>query len=78
MSLEEYYKTFLAMNAPMNFYQYYMAFKPYKDVKLEGYKTSEDGQIEEYQINCVIPIVGVPFCTKSRLIRTVKIDRTDK
>ena len=78
MSLEEYYKTFLAVSAPMNFCQYYHACKPFKDIKLEAYKTSDDGQIEEYQINCVIPIVGVPFCSKSRLNRLVKIDRTDK
>ena len=78
MSLDEYYNTFLAMNAPMNFSQYYQAFKPFKDIKLEGYKASEDGLVEEYQINCVIPITGVPFCNKSRLNRLVKIDRTDK
>ena len=78
MSLEEYYKTFLAMDAPMNFFHYYKAFKPYKEIKLESYKSSEDGLVEEYQINCVIPITGVPFCNKSRLNRLIKIDRTDR
>jgi len=48
MSLEEYYKTFLAMDAPMNFFHYYQAFKPYKEIKLESYKSSEDGLVEEY------------------------------
>jgi hypothetical protein len=43
MSLEEYYRTFLSKDAPMNFFQYYKNVRKDKDVKLENYKQSEDG-----------------------------------
>jgi hypothetical protein len=43
MSLEEYYKTFLSKDAPMNFMQYYKNIRKDKDVKMEYHKQSDDG-----------------------------------
>ena len=62
MSLDEFYDTFLAVHAPMNFINYYLANKLYKDIRLENYKRDEGLSYEEYHINMIIPISGVPFC----------------
>ena len=62
----------------MNFVNYYLSNKNYKEIRTENHKKDEELRYEEYLINMIIPISGVPFCKQSRLNRQVKIDRADK
>jgi hypothetical protein len=52
----------LNYEAPMSFIHYYQDFKPYKEIISKNYSKSADGKTEEYLIECIIPITGVPFC----------------
>ncbi len=62
----------------MNFIKYYNSNKTFKVINLENYKREDDIHYEEYQINIIVAITGVPFCKQSRLNRLVKIDRSDR
>ena len=77
LSLQEFYDTFLSGEAPMNFLNYYLGNKVYKDIKLEQF-TKDDDISEEYQIHMIIPITGVPFCKQSRFVRSIKVDRAER
>jgi VAD1 Analog of StAR-related lipid transfer domain len=78
LTLSEFYETFLASDAPWNFFSYYQAHKNYKDLRVENVTKNESLGTEEYHLNMIIPIQGVPFCKQSRLNRIVRIDQSDK
>ncbi len=47
MSLSEFYDNFLSGEGPMNFLNYYLANKTYKDIRLEKFNKDDDIS-EEY------------------------------
>jgi hypothetical protein len=53
----------------MSFKNYYHDFKPFKEIQSKNHSKSADGKTEEYVVECIIPINGVPFCKHSRLSR---------
>lgn len=78
MSLDEFYDSFCSPQAPMNFLKYYpMHPKDFRDVTIDKIKRESD-TIEEYHINLIVAITGVPFCKQTRFNSIVRIDRSDK
>lgn len=81
MSLDDFYNTFLSRTGEMNVYQYYMKQPGHRDQKLEDYDEAGpeiSPKLESYKLLMTIPITGVPFWNKSRLVKVVKIDRSQR
>ncbi len=75
-TLDEFVETFLSKTAPMNQAQFYKTLPGYRDIKFEDSKDLNNTQLIKFQLSLTIPITGVPFLSKSRLVKDVTIDRS--
>jgi hypothetical protein len=76
LNLEEFDANILARDGPANIPWFYK-IKHYREVRIDEVKGAQPG-LDCYDVNCIIPIIGVPFCKQSRFQKKMTIDRRNK
>ena len=71
LSVDQFYDEFVADNAPFSF-QKFSEILNHTDIKVKPWKKNQ------MTINCVVPLVNVPFMNKSNFVKTIFMLKRDQ
>ena len=75
MTLDEFYDTFLSLQAPMNMLQYFKGKEGYQEQRIINPIKQNNGN-ESYELHMIVPVLGVPFLKQTRVTKSILIDRS--
>ena len=68
LSVDQFYDEFLAENAPFNFHKF-SEIQNHTEINVKPWNKNQ------LTVNCVVPLVNVPFIKKSNFVKTVVIKK---